>query len=62
MFYKLDIIILYSKQNNIILWLFGDTEFLSSCSTWYLIREISNWTREEKFHISMQPFIILFII
>ena len=42
------------KQNNTLA--FGDMEFIFSCSIWC---GRSNWTLEDKFHISARPFLIL---
>ncbi len=58
---------LYNKQNNT--WLLGDMKFIFSCSKQIshsfatLTRELSiwSWTLEDKFHISAQPCIILYI-
>ena len=50
---------LWSKQNNT--WAFGEMEFIFSCSIWYTTRGRSNWTPEDKFHISARPYIILYI-
>ena len=47
---------LYYTENNT--WARRNMEFLFSCSTLYLTREKSNWTREKKFHISARPCII----
>ena len=55
----------YIKNN---IWACIDVEFLSKCSTRYVTSEhsewviISSWTLGEKFHISKQPCISLFII
>ena len=49
-------------------WSRGDMEFIFECSHRYWTSERSErlryrmWTREDKFHISKRPFIILFII
>ena len=51
---------LYDKQNNT--WLFVDMEFLFSCSTLHLTRELSSLTLEEKFHIYARPCIILYLL
>ena len=50
---------LYDKQNNT--WLLVDMEFLFSCLTRYLTRELSSWTLEEKFYIYARPCIILYM-
>ena len=51
---------LYDKQNNT--WLFVDMEFLFSCSTRHLTRELSSLTLEEKFHIYARLCIILYLL
>ena len=49
-------------------WARGDMEFIFECSHWYRTSERSErvryqmWTREDIFHISKRPCIILFII
>ena len=56
---------LYNKQNNT--WTLGDMDFIFSCSHSIshsfaaLTRSISMWTLEDKFHISAQPCIILYL-
>ena len=50
---------LYDKQNNT--WLLVDMEFLFSCSTRHITRELSSETLEEKFHIYARPCIILYL-
>ena len=60
------LVCLYNKQNNT--WTLGDMEFIFSCSHSIshsfaaLTRSISMWTLEDKFHISVRPCIILYII
>ena len=57
---------LYNKQNNT--WTLGDMEFIFSCSHSIshsfarLTRSISMSTLEDKFHISAQPCIILYLL
>ena len=57
--------VVYIENNT---WSRGDMEFIFECSHRYRMSERSErvryrmWTREEKFHISKRPCIILFII
>ena len=56
-------LVCYKRNNS---WLQENKQFLFECSTRYSSSErservTSSWTREEKFHISKQPGIILFL-
>ena len=51
---------LYNKQN--ITCPLVDMNFIFSCSTLYLTREISSWTLEDKIHIHARPCNILYIL
>ena len=60
------LVCLYNKQNNT--WTLGDMEFIFECSHRYRTSERSErvryrmWTREDKFHISKRPCIILYLL
>ena len=57
-------VVLLNQPNNA--WVRRDMEFLFECSIWYLAskhsKRVRYWVEEEKFHISKEPCIILFVI